>query len=493
VPSTRRSKILRNVGFNFIGAGVPLLVTLFTVPIYLAHVGAARYGVVLVAWSLLGYFGFMDFGISRATTNALARMTDLDASEAKVRVFWSSFVINGCLGVVGGAILYALGSFLFLHVMKIAPEVRGETLQSMPYIAAMLPLALMLGVGVGTAEAHEKFGILNAIQMTGLVLGQALPLLAVMRYGPSLTLIMPVMLGVRGATFVAITLYAMGSARIPLKPVIDLGIVRDLMSFGGWVTLTNIVSPIMTNIDQFVIGSVNAVATIPFYAVPLNIVNRTQIIPTTLTRTLFPIFSRSQKTDADALLNETLLHLSTIMTLVYTAGIFLSGPFLKVWLGHEMMERGAPVFQLLCIGAWANSLAFVLFSALQGQGRPRTVATIHTCEIIPYLAILWTLVELYGITGAAMAWTIRVTADCILLAWASKPWRSTLRALLPAVVCLLAAFGVARLTGPTLLPNLLATAAMCALFLAVNAVMNPSFKTMVRVIASPLRARMTTS
>ena len=96
-----RGKILRNVGFNFVGAAIPVVLTLFTVPIYLRHIGAARYGVVLVAWSLLGYVGFMDFGISRATTNALARMTDLSAQDAKVRVFWSSFLINGCLGLAG--------------------------------------------------------------------------------------------------------------------------------------------------------------------------------------------------------------------------------------------------------------------------------------------------------------------------------------------------------------------------------------------------------
>ena len=93
-----RSRLVLNMAYNIGGATLPMLVSLITVPLYIATIGTDRYGIVAIAWLLLGYFGFLDFGLSRATANALSRLTDQSGERARVLV--TSFCLNMALGAL---------------------------------------------------------------------------------------------------------------------------------------------------------------------------------------------------------------------------------------------------------------------------------------------------------------------------------------------------------------------------------------------------------
>ena len=68
-------------------------------------------------------------------------------------------------------------------------------------------------------------------------------------------------------------------------------IFRQLFAFGGWVTVSNIVSPILSNFDRFLIGSLLSMAAVTYYTAPYEAVTKLWIIPMSLTMTLFPAFS----------------------------------------------------------------------------------------------------------------------------------------------------------------------------------------------------------
>lgn len=100
--------VSRNTVYNLGGSLLSLAFALVTVPLYIHRIGEACYRVLTLIWLLLGYFGLFDFGLGRATAQAVA--ADGRDRESIASIVWTALGINGCLGLVGGAVLRVLGS-----------------------------------------------------------------------------------------------------------------------------------------------------------------------------------------------------------------------------------------------------------------------------------------------------------------------------------------------------------------------------------------------
>ena len=272
------------------GAIVPLVVALVTVPIYVRHIGDARYGVLSIVWVLLGYFGFLDLGLSRAAVNALARLRDAP-QEARARVLVTTLVLNLGLGLFGSLCLAVFGTYLLQHVLGVPYSLKPEIAQAFPWIVGLFPLALVSGVGIGALESREQFLLANVLQVSGGSLGQIVPVILAVVVSPSLAIVIPAAVVARALTVAAI-LIAVYHDEGPLSSAaFDRHQARKLLSYGGWISVSGIISPILSSLDQFVIGSVLNVAAVAHYAVPMNLVTRSQVFAGALSRTLFPRMS----------------------------------------------------------------------------------------------------------------------------------------------------------------------------------------------------------
>jgi O-antigen/teichoic acid export membrane protein len=194
--------------------------------------------------------------------------------------------------------------------------------------------------------------------------------------------------------------------------------VRALLVYGGWVTVSNAVSPLMTYLDRFFIGAMVSMAAVGYYTAPYEAISRTTVFPSSLTATIFPAFSsldasrtrqRVEELCARSL-KSLLLALGPILLLV----IFFAREILTVWLGPDFAAKGTFVLQVLAAGALINSLAYVPLGLLHGLGRPDLSAKFHLVELPLYIVALVYLLPRMGIGGAALAWTARMCLDTAL-------------------------------------------------------------------------------
>lgn len=426
--------IARNTAYNILGAGVPLLTTLITVPPYLHQIGEARYGVLAIVWLLLGYFSVFDLGMSRATSNQIAKLRGGSAKDRQ-QVFWTALVTNASFGMLGALLLWFAGGLLIEHVVRMSTQIRDEVLSALPWIAASVPVVTVAGVFTGALEGSEKFLTVNIINVVGNVMFSVIPLAVAFILGPSLIWIIPAALLTRSIFLVPLFLSAYRS----ISPSGFAGPNRywmgKLLRYGAWVMITNLVSPILETADRFLISAVLGVRAVATYSIPFNLANRLRILPASLSRTLFPHISANQES-AFSKTNDATRLLAKILTPIIIVGISMLQPFLALWISPAFAGKSAPVGEIILLGIWINGLAFFPLALLQAQGRPDLVAKFHLLELLPFLIILWLGMKWFGLEGAAWAWTIRVAVDALLLFWASRMLTFAISTLWPATIFL---------------------------------------------------------
>jgi O-antigen/teichoic acid export membrane protein len=470
---------------NVLGAVVPLVVSLITVPIYVRHIGDARYGLLSIVWALLGYFGFLDFGLSRAAANAMAKLRGA-RQDVRAQVLVTSLILNLVLGMFGAFCLAVLGEYSLRHFIAIPDVLIPEIDQAFPWIVGLLPMALISGVGIGALESRERFLLANVLQAGGTSIGQIVPVILAVAVSPSLAVVIPAAALARALTVVAV-LIAVYHHEGPLSlAAFDRGQVRKLLSYGGWVTVSSVISPILISIDQVLIGAMVGVAAVAHYAVPMNLVTRSQVFAGALVRTLFPRLSSSSPMEARSLASRALMALAYGYGVVCAPAIILTPIFFRFWISADFASIAAPAAEILFFGAWVNALAFVPYFLLQSQGRPDVTGKLHAAEVLPFVAIIWGLTSAIGVAGAATAWDLRCAADALFLCWAAGISRRDFIRSLPPFFVMGGSAAIGRATGSNLWEGLAAATATGVVSVVLACAMVDDFRNL--AISAKVRA-----
>jgi O-antigen/teichoic acid export membrane protein len=405
----------RNTLYNLVGSIAPMFIGMATVPLYLHKVGDARYGVLALVWLFLGYFGLFDPGVTRAAVFHIARLGNVGQEKGRESVFWTALVINLSFGVIGGLILYFIARPVFMSTFKMPEEMRAEVMASLPWLAASVPVSIVAGVLGGAMEARECFGLLNSIGIFNAVLSQIVPLAVAYLHGPDLRWLIPAVLITRAVGAIPTCIALIRVLPIGRGGRFDPSRVKPLFTYGGWITITNLLNPILSTMDRMLIGSLLSVQAVTFYTVPFNLVTRASVIPGAVASSLFPKLSRGRREEGAELASSAVTALAAVMTPIIILGIAALPIFMHFWVGATFAQHAASVGIVLLIGVWINGLAYIPSGHLQAIERPDIVAKFHAIELIPFLAVLWLGLHFFGLIGAAWAWTLRVAVDGFLL------------------------------------------------------------------------------
>lgn len=425
--------LARNTLLNLLGQVFPLLVALVALPLLIAGLGAERFAILALTWTAIGYFGAFEFGLSRALTQAVAQRLGAGTGDELAAVAWPALLLQLCLGMVGAILLAAATPLVVTHLLNVPPELRQETTQAFYILSASLPIVFMSAGLRGVLEAHQHFGAVTALRV---------PLVFFMFVGPLIVLpfsrsLLPAVISLVIGRILVWVAYLVICVRrfeflrqgVVIQPVV----LMPLLRFGGWTTVTNVVSPLMEFMDRFLIGVLLPIAAVTHYVTPYEAIVKVLVVPSAMLGVLFPAFAATYMNDRDRmgrLYDRALRMVMYVMFPISLVAIAFAHEALGIWMGNALPVESGVVLKWLAAGVFINAIAQAPYSALQGTGRPDLIARLHVSELPIYAVAIFLLVRAFGLPGVAMAWVLRVSIDAIALLVISR--RALGVALLPS-------------------------------------------------------------
>lgn len=409
--------LIRNTFYNLLGLGLPLLVAVGSMPVLIARLGDSRFGLLTLIWAVVSYFGLFDLGLGRALTQQLSKLIAEKRDTEIAPLVFTSLLIMLVLGLIASMLMW-MGAAPASELVSYGGS-KEEVIGSMKVMAWAMPFIIITSGLRGFLEAKLQFGIVNLIRFPMGIFTFLGPLAVVLFYKNDLVMITAALTAGRIVACLAHAYFVFRDLPgLWRKDNYHPGLVRDLLVSGGWMTVSNIVSPLMGYLDRFLIGALVTTAAVAYYVTPFELVSKLWIIPGALTPVLFTRFAGDLQTDKPGLAILFKNSITLLLVLIFPLTLFVSAfssDILRIWIGTEFSEKSYLVMQVFSVGILINCMAHIPFTLIQGMGRSRTTAIIHIVELPLFALLLWMLIVQFGVTGAAVAWLIRISGDAVAM------------------------------------------------------------------------------
>lgn len=413
---------ISNILWNLFGLGIPLVIAAATIPALIERLGNERFGLLAMAWGLTALSGLFDLGIGRATTQAVsAHLGAKDTAKIPVLVSVATRLALRT-GIAGGLFFAGLVILGVQNNLKFAPALSEEVFWAFLLLSMVVPLQSLSAMYRGVNEAYENFRYISFIR-AGLGVANFAGPLAISFWSAGL----PWLFGTLIVSRIIGYYFYMHAARQHINlsqqaashssAVESAKLSASLLRFGGWFTVSNVIYPLLGQLDRWFIGSLISAAAVTSYVVPFDLIGQSLTIVGAVTTVAFPnIASRIQNDSVNAFAKfRQMLLIMTVLMAIVTVTIFAALPYiLPIWLGTDFPIIGIEVGQTLALGLVPFTVGSMYVVMIHAHNRVDINAKSHIIQVMVFLpSIYWSIVH-FGLIGAAWCWVARNIVDAAL-------------------------------------------------------------------------------
>lgn len=421
---------ISHVGWNFAGLSLPLLIAVITIPKLLANLGQERFGLLTLAWGLIGYAGALDLGIGRAATLYISRLkvgSNSDINKIPV-VLGTGVRITLITGGVAAILILLISFSDAIYLLKTNNIIPSELRNAILLLALALPLQAISATYRGVNEAYLKF---KGVSFLRVFLGAAnfgLPWVVSLYTSRLEWLILSLVI----SRFIALLFYRIlayscfDEYSLSKNKLFSVDVAKELLRFGGWFTLSGVLNPLVATADRFLISVLISAAAVSLYVIPYEMAAQSLILIGAVTTVTFPYFSQlivENPKKVKRFFLKVMFMAVLVMLFVTFVFVLFGDDILSLWLKNNANEESIKILKILSLGLIPYTVGTLSVSLLHAYGRSEVTAKLNLLEFPVFLCLVYFFVDHWGLVGAAYAWAIRVTMDAIivfLFAWNNK-------------------------------------------------------------------------
>jgi len=411
------SKLLvKNVAGRYAALIVDTVIGLVLLPFNVSHLGAAAYGVWLLASSVTIHFSVLDLGFGGAFVRFVARYRARRDAPALNEIASTLFFVYSGAGVVAYMVA-AVVAFNLGALFRITPEQAEVGRWLLLIIGVQVALNFPFSIFGGVVNGFQRYNVNSGVSIVSSIAVAAVNV-AILSGGYGLVPLVLATTAVRIATYFVYWQNARHTyPALRISPsLFRRDRLRELMGFSVYSLLIDVGYRLNYQVDQLVIGSFLGVTPIAVWAPASRIVTAMQQLTNQLNSVLFPVVVDSDAIARGDRLRRIFLHgtrLSLAMVLpIGVTLVALAGPLIHAWVGRvSEMQGSVPVLQILSIAIMIRVGAGTATTLLKGGGVHRFMATTSILTGIANVVVSVALVGPLGLNGVALGTLIPVACS----------------------------------------------------------------------------------
>lgn len=406
-PQTRLApRIARNMLSRSARHFVSGLVGFILIPMFTKHLGAAQYGVWVLAQSVTGYLTLMEFGLTTTLIRHLAAAKATGDYDQANRVLGQLATL---MWAVAGLITLGavVGSLLLPYAFRLDPDQVALFQWAFLMIGVQAALGVVTNIWEGTMAAAEDYHVLN-----GLYIFAALARLAysviLLKLGYGLLALLGAQFGVIGMVWLLDHLYLKWRyPQLSLRPRwFGWGEAKPLAKFSGAVFVGHIAGLLANDTDKVIAGIFLGPTAVAVYQVGYKLYDLARSLIANMPTVLMPTAAALHARNEEDRLRRMLCQVSSVMVAIigaiYIPFILYGRDFIVLWVGQRF-TLSATVLAWLSGAMLLTASNRVLGSVLWGTGDYRVIVVTSVVYALSNAGLSIVLCLRWGIVGIAAA------------------------------------------------------------------------------------------